>query len=347
MRNENGVTLVELLVTLAIFSIVIAGVYGIYIAQVRLSTREYRITESEMEHQIFRSVIERDISMAGYGIADKYGSLTCNLYPIPGGPAPCNPIQISATDGTPDTLTLRGTALGLLSRAAQGWTYVRSTSPFTPNTWADNRENVETGDKVVYMEPNAKEILGTGIYTFPAAPSTAERGSLVYDLHKVSANNPYYAVQYLLGGTPPTNCAQGTQNLLRAESRNNDLPNASEREPILNCVLDFQVAFGLDTNEDGNIDLWDNGGVQTATYTTTKTISARFKQARVYILVQVGNRDPDYTYTNPDPAYTANPDRIWVGDTTLGTGREITLTTEQRRYRWRVVSSGITPRNLR
>jgi prepilin-type N-terminal cleavage/methylation domain-containing protein len=338
MRNEKGTTLVELLVTLVIFSIVIAGVYGIYTAQVRLSTREYRLAESEMEHQIFKSIIDRDISMAGYGIADNYGSLAFN------------PIQISATDGTPDTLTLRGTAIGLLSRAAQGWTYITdtSTSPPSSRSWADNRENVESGDRVLYMEPNSKEILGTGIYTFPAGyPSTAERGSLVYDLHKVSATNPYYAVKYLLGGTAPSNCAQGTQNLLRAESRNNDPPVAAEREPILNCVRDFQVAFGLDTNEDGNIDLWDDGGVQTATYTTTKTISARLKQVRAYILVQVANRDPDYTYTNPDPAYAANPDRIWVGDFDLGTGREITLSTEQRRYRWRVVSSGITPRNLR
>jgi hypothetical protein len=68
---------------------------------------------------------------------------------------------------------------------------------------------------------------------------------------------------------------------------------------------------------------------------------------RVYILVQVANRDPDYTYSNPDPAYIANPDRIWVGDFELATGREITLTADQRRYRWRVISSGITPRNLR
>lgn len=343
MRNENGMTLVELLVALAIFSIVIAGVYGVYTAQVRHSTREYRVAESEMEHQIFKSVMERDISMAGYGIADEYGALAFN------------PIQISATNGTPDTLTLRGTAIGLSSRSAQGWTYIntiaRPTALADFRSWADNRENVETGDRVIYMEPNAKEILGTVIYTFPAAPLATEisgswRGFLVYDLNKDSTNNPYYTVQYLLGGAPPTNCAQGTQNLLRAESRNNDPPVPSEREPILNCVLDFQVACGLDTDENGAMDLWDNGCVQAGTY-DRRSLKARLKQMRVYILVQVANRDPDYTYSNPDPAYAANPDRIWVGDFDLATGREVTLTAEQRRYRWRVVSSGITPRNLR
>lgn len=336
MRNDNGITMVELLVTLAIFSIIIAGVYAVYTTQVRHSTREYRIAESEMEYQIFKSVIDRDISMAGYGIADEYGTLAFN------------PIQISATNGTPDTLTLRGTAIGLLSRAAQGWTYINSPSPFTPRTWTDNRENVESNDRVIFMEPNAKEILATGstaIFTFPSGyPSTVERGTLVYGLHKDITNNPYYTVQYLLGGTAPTNCAQGTQNLLRAESRNNDPPDASEREPILNCVLDFQVAFGLDTNEDGNIDFWDNGGVQAASY-DRRSLKTRLKQVRVYILVQVGNRDPDFMYSNP--ANPDNPDVIRVGDSIIGTGRDITLTSEQRRYRWRVIASSITPRNLR
>lgn len=344
MKNERGLTLTELLVTLAIFSIVMAGVYGVYTNQIRHSTREYRTAESDMEHQIFKSIMERDISMAGYGMADAYGAMGIN------------PLQIAATNGAPDTLTLRGTAIGLNSRAAQGWTYVntiaRPTALADFRSWTDNRENVETGDRVIYMEPNAKEILGTAIYTLPAAPLATDisgswRGFLVYDLHKDNTARPYYTVQYLLGGVPPTNCAQGTQNLLRAESRNNDPPVASEREPILNCVLEFQVAFGLDTNEDKNIDSWDDGGVQTAGYTSPRTISARLKQVRAYILVQVANRDPYYTYANPDPAYAANPDRIWVGDATLGPGREVTLTAEQRKYRWRVISLSITPRNLR
>lgn len=341
MKNEKGITLVELLITLVIFSVVIAGVYGVYTTQVRHSTREFRLAESEMELGIAKTIIERDIMMAGYGIADDYSTLA--IIPLP----------VAATEATSateyDFITLRGTAIGILSRGSQGWTYVTSISPVAFQTWGDNRENVESGDKVIYIEPNTKEILTTGttgIFTYPAIPSTVDRGTLVYGVHKDSANLPYSTVQYTMGGTPPTTCAAGTQNLLRAESRNNDPPVPANREPILNCVRDFQVSFGLDTDENGTIDTWDPvGGVFQANGYDIKSLKRRLKQVRVYILVQVGNRDPDYTYSNPDNP--GNPDTIRVGDSNLGIGRDITLTPEQRRYRWRVVSLSITPRNLR
>ena len=75
-----------------------------------------------------------------------------------------------------------------------------------------------------------------------------------------------------------------------------------------------------------------------------KTLRKRIKQVRVYILVQNGNFDPDFTYSNPDDE--AAPDTVYVGDPWLETGRHVQLTPEQRKYRWRVVSISVTPRNL-
>ncbi|MGB9715458.1 MAG: prepilin-type N-terminal cleavage/methylation domain-containing protein [Thermodesulfovibrionales bacterium] len=335
IKTQKGVTLIELLVGIAIFSIIIAGVYGVYVSQLKHTTREHRIAESEMELEIVKNFIERDIAMAGYGLADDYGGLGFS------------PVGIGATNSDPDTLTLMGTALGRLSRSSQGWSYIMTSTP-TFQIWGDVREDVQAGDRVIYMEPNTKTLLssgGTWLFTYPASPTT-ERGTLVYGLHTENSNFPYYAVEYRLGGNPPNFCANGTQSLLRAESKDNIPPIPQEREPILDCVLDFQIAFGLDTNEDGTIDLWDNGGVQASIY-DSKGLRDRLKQVRLYILVQLGMRDPDFTYSNPDPAYIANPDRIWVGDSGIGTGREITLTTEQRRFRWRVISLSITPKNIR
>lgn len=331
--NERGVTLTELLVVLAIFSIIIAGIYGVYVSQLQHTTREHRVAESEMELEIIKNFIERDIAMAGYGLADDYSGLGFN------------PVAISATDADPDTLTLMGTAIGRLSRGSQGWSYIITSTP-TFQTWGDVREDILDGDRVIYMEPNTKTLLtsgGTWLFSYPAYPTT-EIGTLVYGLHTENSNFPYYAVEYQLGGATPNFCAPGTQSLLRAESKDNVPPISQERKPILDCVLDFQVAFGLDTNEDGTIDLWDNGGVQAATY-DSKGLRDRLKQVRVYILVQLGMRDPEFTYSNP--ANPANPDRIQVGDTTITTGREITLTTDQRRYRWRVITLSITPKNIR
>jgi hypothetical protein len=117
-------------------------------------------------------------------------------------------------------------------------------------------------------------------------------------------------------------------------------------EPLLACVRDLQVVFGIDASspEDGIIDVWDNGGALASSY-DYQALKRRLKQVRVYILVQNGNRDADYLYANPEDA--ANPDSIRVGDVNLGIGRDITLTAEQRRYRWRLIALSITPRNLR
>jgi prepilin-type N-terminal cleavage/methylation domain-containing protein len=339
MNNEKGVSLVELLVTLAIFSAVMAGVYAIYLAQIRHSTREYMLAESEMETEIAKNIIERDIMMAGYGMADDYGPLSIDPLPVGSTDA--------ASPSSSDSLILRGTGVGILSRSAMAWSYITSKGPpVSYKTWADGRENVGLSDQVIYIEPNTREIMtvgSKGIFKFPDAPPEAGEGTLVYGLHSDSADLPYYTVQYLIGGTALSMCSPGTQNLLRAESRNDDPPSSSSRESILNCVRDFQVAIGLDTNDDGIIDLWDNGA--TLPSYDRRTLKRRLKQVRLYILLQQGNRDPYFTYSNPDnPGDGAT---IRVGDSSLGTGRDITLTSKQRSYRWRVLTLSVTPRNLR
>ncbi len=342
MADEKGITLTELLVTLCIFSIAMAGIYAIYTTQAKYSTKEFRLAESEVEFGIAKNIIERDIMMAGYGLADDYGSLSMN------------PLPLTATDDTGsltifDSLSLRGTAIGIFSKSSQGWSYVSTTSPVTFPTWGDNRENIQPGDKVIYIDSCTKQILSEGttaIFTFPSTPSVVEKGTLAYGLHSESALVPYYTVEYRLGGTPPSTCASGTLNLLRSESRNADPPPPATREPILNCVRDFQISFGLDTTGDGTIDTWDPvAGAFMVNGYDINTIKRQLRQVRLYILVQAGNRDSDYTYSNPDNP--GNPDTIWVGENVHGTGRAVRLTADQRKYRWRVLSLTVTPRNLR
>ena len=134
----KGVTLVELLIALTIFSVVMAVVYSLYTNQVKHSTREYKLAEYEMEFGIAKNILERDIMLAGYGIADNYGSL------------PYDPLPISASDAssqtTFDSISLRGTAVGIFSRTSQGWSYIKDNGPpVTFQTWSDSRENIAAG----------------------------------------------------------------------------------------------------------------------------------------------------------------------------------------------------------
>lgn len=346
--DVGGFTLLEIIVSIAIFSVIVAGIYGAFIAQMKHSTREYKIAESEMELGIAKNIIERDLSMAGYGLAEDYGST---------GFTP----RVATITGTPYALTLTGTGLGMRSRATQGWTYVAevdgSNVP-TFQTWSDARENVRTDadnskkDAVIVMEPTTKILLDNGAgtwlfrYNGPNAQLTdlsgnpytgATVGTLVYGLDQ-AATQPYYAVRYYLDNTSnPSACAPGTFSLLRAESVTTGTPAGGDR--ILACVRDFQAVFDLDSNGDGTIDQRDSDGTLSGTSQYNDlALKKAIKQMHLYLLVQTSNRDFAYTY--PDQT-------VRVGNSSLGTGHDITLTDEQRRYRWRLVSINVTPRNIR
>jgi hypothetical protein len=361
-----GTTLAELLITISIFSVVIAGVYSVYTAYVDHAGREYRLAQSEIETVIAKNMIERDIMMAGYGLAADYSGLTFTPEPLPLGatdaiapgstPNPAGGTYPTTGLAGADSLYMMGTALGIYSRASQGWTYLKQTSPAEFQLWGDVREDIQEDDRVIYIEPNAKAIIADGTawrFIYPSGPNflgSEGRGALLYGLSRPPRGSgseiprPYYIVQYRLGGNAadmPKTCARGTRNLQRVE-----VTNGESIEPLLACVRDIQVAFGLDSSspEDGLIDLWDNGGILASSYDHLG-LKNRLKQVRVYILVQNGNRDADYLYVNPENP--GNPERIRVGDMSLGTGRDIYLTAEQRMYRWRLIAMTITPRNLR
>ncbi|MFH0842378.1 MAG: prepilin-type N-terminal cleavage/methylation domain-containing protein, partial [Bacteroidota bacterium] len=287
--SDKGVTLAELLVTLAIFSVVIAGVYAVYTTQIRHSTREYILAESEMELVIAKTIIERDIMMAGYGIADDYNGLVFYPSAVPVGAtdnispgATANPLGGSyPTTGLTgaDSLYLAGTALGIYSRAAQRWTYIKDVAPVVFEIWGDTREDIESKDRVIYMEPNTRTIitdLATWRFVYPSTPAFQAgegKGILLYGLSRPPQSGepemprPYYIVQYRLGGASadmPVICSKGTRSLQRVE-----MSDGESIEPLLACVRDFQVSFGLDTDDDGIINIWDpykTGNFQTDTY---------------------------------------------------------------------------------
>jgi hypothetical protein len=327
----KGATFVELLIAMAIFTVVMTAVFSAYINLTRYATDEYRLAESGMETELAKNIIERDIMMAGYGLADDYGEASVNP----------RPVQVTG-EGPNYNLLLRGTAIGILSKSSQGWSYIKSVNPTQIEQWDDERENISYGDRVIYLDPSTREILTidlTAVFQYPKSPYSLERGVIVYGLHSNNANLPYYTVKYSLGGTPPSICAPGTRNLLRAESKDYDPPVSGQ--PIMNCVRNFQIAFGLDTmNEDGVIDMWDPSSADAY---ETRMLGKIIKQIRVHILVQNGNYDPLYIYSNPDTAM--HPDMIHVGDSVAG--NDITLTERQRNYRWKVISINVTPRNLR
>lgn len=361
LLNEKGVTLTELLVVLGIFAIIMSGFFAAYIVQIRNMTKEYKIGESDVEFEVGKSIIERDLIQAGYGFADDYqGVVAAALLPLNGTNDNDNKTPAGETF---DTITVRGTGVGRFSSATTRWSYYRVVgTDQLYRIWVGigTDENILLNSRIIFMEPSLKQLMvvaGNWFSTVtveehsPITPSSVEPW-IIYGLDSNNPATPLYAVRYYLGGAAPAGCAPNTLNLIRAES-NTVLGAPVGTTPILSCVRNFQVAFGLDTDQDSDktINCWDNGGTVAAGY-DKKTLIRRLRQIRIYALVQVGNRDPEFSYANPDPPPATTPQTIRVGDLNLtacgggGVGLNITLAGEELQYRWKVITLNIKPRNL-
>lgn len=66
-RNKSGFTMVELLVVLAISSIVMALMYKAYSAQLKSHTTQQELVEMQQNMRAALYLMEREIRMAGYG----------------------------------------------------------------------------------------------------------------------------------------------------------------------------------------------------------------------------------------------------------------------------------------
>lgn len=70
--TERGFTLIEIMVSMVISSLVVAGIYGVYTIQQRSYTTQEKVTEMQQRLRSAVDFMSRDIRMAGYYL-DKTG----------------------------------------------------------------------------------------------------------------------------------------------------------------------------------------------------------------------------------------------------------------------------------
>lgn len=81
IKRENGITIIELLVTLVIFSIVIAGTYRLFISQSRAYTVQDQIVETQQSIRSAMEILLRDLRMTGFD-NDSFNSKITILTPM-------------------------------------------------------------------------------------------------------------------------------------------------------------------------------------------------------------------------------------------------------------------------
>ncbi len=276
------------------------------------------------------------------------------------------------------------------SATASRWTILQASPFFTttsgnPRIWTPSSrdDNPQSSDRVVALSfggsTNATRQLiaptasATGFYTQYGtdggnltatgtswAPADNSGLSIVYGIDSGNLRIPFNRADYFVrtGSTTPRTCASGTGVLYKAVLRQSDGDVGTTVLPLLDCVADMQVAFGLDTDGDGKVNCYADKLSDGLTTVDAANIRSAVKEVRVYILAQEGQYDRSFRYGSSSVLVGENTANFYPspasqttscsGGTTVG--RTLNLSTVNsmwRNYRWKLYSFTATPKNLR
>jgi prepilin-type N-terminal cleavage/methylation domain-containing protein len=324
-RGQKGVTLVELMITLVIFSVVISMIYSVFNALIKQATSERKTAKTEMDVINVAWPLIKEIQSAGFG-APKYScssTTQCDCH-----------ISVSGTESATAsrTLTIHSTAAGNSEHAGK-WSYISATTCGVAGLPDEDDEASTQNRNVVIISSLDKSRLGYTYVKGTASPilntcSSSYENHIAYwtpatSIDPVAPALGCYETQYSLGASAaaPATCATGTQSLRRSVSTTADSTSA---DPILDCVLYVTYRFGC-ISSSGAL-TWQAG---------TDCGTSKLRLVKVGMIVQNSMRR-DFQV----------PDTITLFGDLSGQSRSVTVSPEQRYYKWRTVEQTIILKNL-
>jgi type IV pilus assembly protein PilW len=344
-RSERGAGLVEVMVSLVIgmlMVLVIYQVYGINEAQKRTITSGSD-AQGNAAYGLF--LLSQDVSVAGNAIASSAGVLELC--------APARPIPVlinagaSATD--PDTVTVFYGGSGTLSTSV----LLLNTTATTGSYQVGSPVGFSAGDVIAAVQGatctlstiNAGGVTvdyATGIATLAQTPLptspvqtyTASTASVVNLGQAASLGRVVYSVDSNCS-SDATKCALRTQNLISTTGAANPVV------PVISDVVNLKAQYGLDTNNDGTIDQWqDATGDWSSASVPTKPLPTwqQIRAVRIAIVTRSAQYEKDAVTPGPilmfhDPV---TPDPLEVS---------MTLTSDQQHYRYKEIETIVPLRN--
>lgn len=359
LKKENGFTLIELLIVMVIFAIVLLLTANTFKIILRSTAQQSKISETQIESTVGLELLRTDIEHSGYGLPwvfqntiayNEAASAPESAY----NDSPDNPPRAilsgnnTETNGS-DYLVIKSTVAGG-SNTSQRWSYITGATPTTPKTW--NSEDIDSNARVVVIKPKAGEDTfrqlrmngGTFFTTYSStafdtnfSPSQATELFIIYGVDLNSdLRMPFNRADYYIStSNVPSDCAPNTGVLMKGIINNSTAGgggNIGQYLPLLDCVADFQVVFGLDTNSDG---IRDSTSELVALPTTAQGIREQVKDVTVSILSHEGKKDTDFSYSNSTINVGPNPFDL-----------SATIITDWQRYRWKVYTLTIRPKNM-
>ncbi len=310
VKNEQGFTLVELLVAVGITSIIIIGALYVFLNQMRHAHTGRRMAIAQSELQLGEGLIRRDIFMAGFG-------LESNLRGIISG----------NRTNAPDSIVLLGNAYDL-SLGMGRWSFVmeeaQNSNNVTVRDWGD--EGFNEGDHVIFLNDDKNLIAGPVIVNGVSETTGPDLdGDGVPDpALTLSLSENVSLARGVLVYVCPTDGSVASSITYKVDS----LVLYRNDAPFLEPVEDMQIAYGLDSDNDGEVDSWVND----VNDLPVNTLRRELKLVRLNILIRTGKYDPHYTYSE---------NQIVLED------RTIQVDSLGKHYRRAVLRSLTIPRNLR
>lgn len=354
MWNKKGLTLIELVVVMFISALVVTAALSVYVSNLKIYKSESKTAETQMAKLMALEILRRDIVHAGYGLAWDIGGINYqeateseadDYNDAPDGIPRAFVLGDNATDDSADYLVIKSIKAaeneatrkwGILSHNGTSWVFESrgEGGNFTGENFFVLIGGVEADlTRRLHNDGGNWYWQGTTDYSTIGGLDV----DTIYLVYGVSTDGtaprmPFNRVDYYLD-TPekgmPDKCAPNTYILYRATINHAD--GKRNRQPILDCVKDFQVAFGRDTDDDGQIDLWSSSLPANA-----DDIRDQVKEVRIFVLYQEGQR----------LEHEASTASITLGDDRTGDLSVFDPAGEDRHYRWKVLKLSVKPLNM-
>ncbi len=329
-RLQRGMGLIEVLVSVVIGLLLVLVIYQIY----EVSEGQKRTITAGSDAQQNASyglyVLARDIAIAGNGIASAAATLDgCALLrPVP------VLIAAGATADDPDTLTVLyggssslSTPVQFKQAATTAQAYVvPGPVGFSPN---DVIAAVQ-GATCTVSTINDGGVAVDGATGFATVTHTPVAGNMAATYAAVSASlinlGQPAAMGRVVYTVDPTTLALRTQK---------QLPTVDPVTPLISDVVNLKAQYGLDTNNDGVVDAWQDatGPTWAAANLPTQPL-ATLQQIRA-VRVAIVTRSAQHERT----AVTTGPLTMFDGAVSM------TLSGDEQNYRYKVLETIVPLRN--
>lgn len=385
IKADKGFSLIELIIVMGLLGILLAIAtrnFTILLSSLKTTSK---VAETEIEEIVGLDILRQDIEHAGYGLpwdidTGNWGDISyseaasqniCSSNNISNYNDTAAPRGIISGDNVcddgSDYLVIKSTVVRN-TEEAQKWTYIwNDGSSNNMNIWAITTDNMGSLTKVIAINPKDNirdKVLVT--YTEGGASKyysmVGSNGQTVranYSLKPseafllfaigddTSLRMPFNRADYYISrSNVPSRCANGTGVLTKAiVSHSNG--QLSDFSPLLDCVADFQVVFGVLLSNNTTV-CYTNDLSNIGITMDAKNIRERVKEVRIYILAHEGQMDRDFSFK--DYLIRVGPnENLPVCDMSGDLGRDFNLTgiTNWEKYRWKVYTLVVLPDNLR